>query len=179
LLDQADGLWREESLVHQDVRWDNCIVVVEPGGAGPARLKLVDWELASKGDPAWDVASVFSEHLASWVLSVPVMGDTQLGSWPELARFPLKRIQPAIHSFWDAYRRRRRFDLAEHDGVLLRSTRFVAARLLQTAIEQTQSSSHLTGFAVLAVQLALNILRHPDRAARQLLGLKLSRALRS
>ena len=48
-----DG-WSAAALVHRDVKWANCIA---DGGA----IKLVDWEMAGWGDPAWDVGSALAE----------------------------------------------------------------------------------------------------------------------
>jgi thiamine kinase-like enzyme len=49
--------WSAVALVHRDVKWANCIAV---GGA----IKLVDWEMAGWGDPAWDIGSALAELAA-------------------------------------------------------------------------------------------------------------------
>ena len=46
-----DRAWRPRTVVHGDVKFDNVLVA---GG----RLVLVDWELAGRGEPAWDLAGV-------------------------------------------------------------------------------------------------------------------------
>ena len=49
-------------LVHGDLRWANVLVALD---AEPPRVWLVDWELACRGDPAWDVGSVLADLLAA------------------------------------------------------------------------------------------------------------------
>jgi Ser/Thr protein kinase RdoA (MazF antagonist) len=75
LLDALREEWRIEVLIHGDIRWDNCIVFGKSSSARKCRLKIVDWELASMGDPCWDVASVFNDYLSFWLLSIPVTGE--------------------------------------------------------------------------------------------------------
>ncbi len=56
--------WRADTLVHRDVKWANCIAHPAPGGVRPSRVKLVDWEMAGWGDPAFDVGSALSDFAA-------------------------------------------------------------------------------------------------------------------
>lgn len=65
----------------------------------------------------------------------------------------------------------RGFDRAESAESLLRAVRYGAARLIQTAFEQTQRSAALTGNVVCLLHLSFNILQRPHEAAAQLLGL--------
>jgi hypothetical protein len=81
-------------------------------------------------------------------------------------------MRPAIRAFWSSYTHHRKLtnpDLL--DEYLLRSVRYAAARLVQTAYEQGQTSSLLTGNIVVLLQLAFNILQRPAEAALALLGI--------
>ena len=49
-LDELGTGWRATSLIHGDMRLENCIVVPD-GGPDEWNLKIVDWELAEIGDP--------------------------------------------------------------------------------------------------------------------------------
>ncbi|OYW22347.1 MAG: hypothetical protein B7Z43_07415 [Sphingomonas sp. 12-62-6] len=42
-------------LVHNDLKFDNCVQ--------QDRVRLIDWEIAGSGDPAWDVAGIVQDHL--------------------------------------------------------------------------------------------------------------------
>jgi aminoglycoside phosphotransferase (APT) family kinase protein len=173
LLDALREEWRIEALIHGDIRWDNCIVFGKSSSARKCRLKIVDWELASMGDPCWDVASVFNDYLSFWLLSIPVTGEMPPDRFLELARYPLEKMHPALQAFWGAYVQRMNFDVATADRCLLRTGRYVAARLVQTAFEQTQMTMQLTGNIACMLQLGLNILQRPHEATAQLLGIPL------
>ncbi|PYQ26415.1 MAG: hypothetical protein DMF56_24350 [Acidobacteria bacterium] len=158
LLDALRAEWRAEALIHFDLKWDHCLV-------SSARLKIIDWEIAGVGDPDWDVGSIFSSYLHSWLRSIPITGETPPDRFLQFARYPLEKIQPALRAFWRSYAG----DAA--DERLLRTVRYAAARLTQAAYEQMQTVSEIGGTAVCALQLGLNILRRPQEAARHLLGI--------
>jgi hypothetical protein len=82
-------------------------------------------------------------------------------------------MRPALRAFWDGYVREARLDPAEADRRLVRAARYSAARLLQTAFEQTQAGSRLTGTTMCLCQVAVNVLRRPHEGAVRLLGIPL------
>ena len=167
--EQLDALregWLVASLVHHDVKWDNCIVFAR-GASGRTRgLKLIDWEAAAHGDPSWDIGSALSHYLSFWLFSIPVTGTTPPARFPQLAEHPLERMQPAMRACWEAYAAKLGAETRE------RAVRYAAARLVQTAFEAAQMSDQLTSGLVLHLQLALNMLKRPHEAAVHLLGLR-------
>ena len=175
LLDQLRESWRVDAVIHNDMKWDNCLVLRNTRSSGEPVLKIVDWEFANLGDSCWDVGAVFSAFLSSWAFSVPICGEEPAGYFLELAKHPLARMHPAIRGFWEAYREGRGLGRAESDDFVLRALRFGAARLLQAAFEQMQSSTILTGNVVCLLQLSFNILQRPREALVQLLGVSVNR----
>ena len=170
-LDHLRESWRVDSMIHNDIKWENCVLANHANARRSPDLRIVDWEFASLGDSCWDAGAVFSAFLGSWLLSVPISGDDSPERFLELARRPLGRMLNSIRAFWSAYRRGRRFDRVESANNLLRAVQFGAARLIQTAFERMQHSSTLSGEVVCLLQLSLNILQRPHEAAAQLLGL--------
>lgn len=125
------------------------------------------------GDPCWDAGSVFSEYLNFWLNSIPITGEDPPDRFVELARYPLGKMQPALRSFWWSYASAMELDGPTAYEWLVRSVRYGAARLVQTAFEYAQGSMHLTGNVVCALQLSLNMLQRPQEAAVHLLGIPL------
>ena len=173
-LDEAATEWKEETLIHGDLRWDNCHVIRPSSGHRRKALKIVDWELAGWGDPCWDVAMVFSEYITSWLRSAPITKDTPPGKLFELTKYPLHEVQKALESFRGAYARRMAWDEDEAREQLLKAVRFLGARLIHTTFELLQNAPRLTVSAVYLLQLSYNILEHPHRAAEELLGMPAS-----
>lgn len=173
-LDSLRQTWREEALLHFDTKWDNYLVLGQDG-ADAEPLKVIDWELASPGDPAWDIGSALGHYLSAWLFSIPITGSDPPRRFAEMATHPLDSIKPAIAACWNGYLEGAQLDPAGAEELLLRSVRYAATRLLHTAYESMQASPQLISNAVLHLQLSLNILLRPQEAAGLLLGLKLKR----
>ncbi len=171
LLDSLRTEWVNETFIHFDIKWDNCLIVAKRSGGPKTDVRIVDWELAGVGDPCWDVASVFNDYLSCWLSSIPITGETPPERFLELARHPLSKMHPAIISFWESYVRRMELDDATSVEWLLRVVKYAAARLVQTVYESSDHLSKLTGNAVCSLQVSLNILRRPKEAIVQLLGI--------
>jgi thiamine kinase-like enzyme len=158
--------WKQDCIVHSDLRWSNCLILESP----ETKLKLIDWELVDCGERAWDIGGVLQCWLGSWINSMP---DTD-GPPNELVRsasWPLSEMKPAISAFWNAYVRATRMNRAAARSLLQRSTKYAAARLLQSTLEAMHERPVLTSRGVCGIQLGLNILNDPARATTDLLGL--------
>jgi len=162
-------LWTRESLIHNDLKWDN-IIVLQPESEGSDAFRVIDWELAGIGDPRWDVGSVFAAFLGLWGGSIPVLQGSPPDHLIDLAAHPLDMLQPAAQSFWSAYLESTRRHSPAHQDIEP-VMRYCGARLIQTAIERAQLRSTQTTDSVLLLQIAQNTLRYPHEAAHNLLGL--------
>ena len=170
-LDALRGSWVPTTLIHNDIRWDNCVVYGKRGSRRRTRLKLIDLELAQLGDPLWDVGCALSDYLSLWVTSIPMTGEAPPDQFARLSRYPLRRMQPAIRALWRAYLRRAELDSTRATQALHTATRYAAARLIQTAFERTQLTTYLPGSVICMLQLSLNIFEQTADAAAELLGI--------
>jgi Ser/Thr protein kinase RdoA (MazF antagonist) len=157
----------DSTIVHGDLRWDNCLAVAAPGSRRRTRVLIADWELAGPGIAAFDIGTVLAEYLRAWVGSIPIVDPGDPGRFVARAGHPLQRMQPAVHAFWSAY------SYANPRRPTLRQViELAAVRVLQTAVEAAQGLAKSSAHVVTLVQLADNMLRHPDDAAVSLLGLR-------
>jgi aminoglycoside phosphotransferase (APT) family kinase protein len=164
-LDALGRGWRPTGLIHGDAKWDNMVV-------GEAGFLLVDWELAAAGDPRWDVGTVLSTFLSSWVMSIPMAAaGADLSRMMRRAWFPLARSQAAARRFWLSYAETAGLAGEVADAFRDEAVAYCGGRLVQTAYEYLQLAAHPTANAICLIQLAANILRDLARAARVLLGL--------
>jgi Phosphotransferase enzyme family len=168
--------WQEVALMHSDVKWPNVIVVPSAGDA-PTSIRLVDWEHARDGDPAWDVGSALGAYVTFWLSSIPLSGPRMT---PEeiasRARFPIHQMRPAIRACWAGYRAAAEVPLDASHGLLRRAVGLCAARLIRTAFEGTETRATMSTRARLHLQVAANVMSDPGAAARRLLGLTLDTA---
>ncbi|QGZ58629.1 phosphotransferase [Paraburkholderia acidiphila] len=168
LLTELRSQWRIDSLIHGDIKWDNCMLYESDG---TRKIVIVDWELADQGDAAWDVGAVFQAYLLTWLGSMPDGSPASAQQLVESAGIQLETMQPAIGAFWNAYVTEARFDTSTERERLDRSLRYGAARLIQTAYEYLNNMPQLTAAVIRLLQVSFNILSNPDEARCDLLGL--------
>jgi len=163
--------WEETAIIHGDMRGDNCLATSKPGATRKTRVTVIDWETAGPGDPAFDLAALFADHLDAWVLSMPLGRSHQPARLAQHARLPLACMRPVLRAIWAGYVGTRPAATALRSK-LQRALRYTAPRLLQLALERAQRAPDVSRDMVVELQLALNVLRAPDRAAERLLGLR-------
>ncbi len=165
--------WRVDSLIHHDIKWDNCLIFPLQDSKRKFGLKLVDWEFAGLGDSCWDAGAILSNYLSFWLFSIPVSGEEPPDHFLELAQHPLDHMQPAIRAYWQAYVHGLRLGPEQSDERLLRAVRYAGARLVQTGFERMQHANALTGNLICLLQLSLNVMERPHEAIVHLLGIPL------
>ncbi len=136
--------WRPECVIHGDLKWDNVVVTNRPDDC----VKLVDWELATFGDPAWDVAGVlqsFATHATDQSVA-----DSNTNT----------KIHQDGDAFWASYTDSSPPDRAQNFTDRVR--RFFAARLIQTVFEREQQSQSLNPVSIQLIQISRKILCESD-----------------
>jgi hypothetical protein len=127
--------------------------------------------MASIGDPAWDIGSVFQEFIRSWLYILPITGTEEIQQLLEDSKESLQNMQYALRIFWNEYIHVIQKDPQETNELLLRSSKFCAARLIQSAYEMLHSQSELNNLATYMVQIGLNMIENVENATIHLLGI--------
>ncbi|HKG58817.1 MAG TPA: T3SS effector HopA1 family protein [Pyrinomonadaceae bacterium] len=127
-LDELAASWRYETLIHGDIKFENCIV-------GLSGLYLIDWELADWGEPAWDVGSVLHSYLS------PALRAHDTAA--------VDTLRAAAQKFWEAY---------ANESLIERSLQCAAARTLQTALEVMHGQPQPTPQALLLFEASVELI---------------------
>ncbi|HET7079468.1 MAG TPA: phosphotransferase [Chloroflexia bacterium] len=151
--------WRPMTLVHGDLKSDNCLVAACGAGSDGAVIHFVDWEFAGWGDPAWDAGTLLGGWLAAWAASGPVPPA------------PALTLQPAAQAFWASYAAPWDDTIQARAALQARTTSYAAARLAQIAFEMLHEAQWMTPASVRLLQLSHNLLADPAAAGRDLLNL--------
>lgn len=158
--------WPRTHLIHGDLRWDNLARRRSPRAASPD-IRIIDWEHAGIGDPAWDVASILSSYLFSWLVSGRHSTNTPLATVSR-ASYPISSLQRLLSRFWNAY----------HDSVneirldSLRTCQLCAVALARRVLEESQRYDSLNSRLAIGLQASLNIAERPVEAWRHLFGIR-------
>jgi thiamine kinase-like enzyme len=171
-LDRLRHEWQPSGFIHGDIRAENFLIPV-PVARSKRSVKIVDFEFAGVGDTAWDVGSLLSEYLSFWLFSFPVMTATHLDRFIHLADCPLEMIQPSVRSFWTQYVQCMALHDSKSDQFLLRAVKFSALRLFVMAFEMGPALSAVNTYILSLVQVGMNILAQPEKAAAELFGITL------
>ena len=156
-----DG-WSATALCHMDLRPDN--LVLGPEGA-ERESRIVDWESARLGDPAWDLGWALAAYLSAWLDSVPADDPGAASDIAPRARHPLSVVRPLAAMVWGAYRAGR-----EPPGVAA-VARCAAVRLLAAAMERHDAAGGPTASGRLHLQVAARMMERPEGSARDLMGI--------
>ena len=170
-LDELPATWRDDAVIHGDIRWDNLVAVRRDASRRWTRLQLIDWELCGPGDPAFDIGAYLGEYLRAWLQSIPIIDPLDPGRLLAHAGLPLRRMRPVLRAFWSAYADHARATAPELSRTLRRASRFAGLRLLTAALEEAQGHDELHARVAYLVPLSRNVLRRPDEASADLLGL--------
>ncbi|MET3135044.1 hypothetical protein AAKU55_005347 [Oxalobacteraceae bacterium GrIS 1.11] len=160
-LDRLRANWQPCAFIHGDAKLDNMVVARDS-------VSLVDWELATIGDPRWDVGTVFSSFLSNWVGSMPMAHGASHELMTREARLHIDKLQTSARWFWLAYASTSGLDPS--GPFREEAMAYCGGRLMQTAYEYMQHASRLTANAIYMMQMAANILWNPSQGAEFLLG---------
>lgn len=151
-INRAQATWRETCLIHGDLKWDNCLL--QSGPDGTVQIRLVDWELAGLGDPAWDVATAVQEYLQ--LAQLPASPDNKpLASLPEN-----EACRAAVHLF-SAYTRATGTSGSANTDFLKRCSLYTGIRLVQTTLELQSMESPDGTRSQVALAMALRVCQTP------------------
>jgi hypothetical protein len=154
--------WRQASVMHGDVRWDNAIVDRQP--SGQERVVLVDWELLDLGEAGWDVAGALADAVVHEAVSSA--GADAVGQFDPMPASDLARLSSAVAGLFDAFADAYRSsappavgELDLSDGLRLLPARVLQIGFLHAAWSDSAelgSALHLAGVAAALFQQSSN-----------------------
>lgn len=155
--------WRITGAIHGDIRRANLLLPSD------GCLKLVDWELSTAGDAAWDVGCFLGDLMVSLVTSIPISDGREPFKEAGAAHASLAEAQALAQHFWAAY----------HDGAgatpeagwMRRVLTMSGARVVVAAVERAQTTSTYDMTMAGLLQAAANTMRDPLAVGREVFGL--------
>ena len=168
LLSALRSEWRYDSLIHNDMKWDNCLLKIQP--EGEPQLTIVDWELADIGDGAWDVGSIFKDYIMAALMNSSARAQAAAQKYPAPPPVTLETLHPSVRAFWEAYAAGRGLSGLEAHVTLLRAIRLTAGRMIVGVLEYLGGSAELGPLGQTMLQTSAGLLEAPHVAMLQLLG---------
>lgn len=152
-LGSARRRWRRECLIHGDLRWDNCLI--DGAEVGSPAVRLIDWEMADLGDPAWDLGGILQDYLAPAALA-----ETDASTRHRAAAALWRAYAAAVGGVVGAAAR----------TLLERSIAFAGVRMVQTSLEWAHRDGPQSPAIAPVLETSLAALEASDALARELLA---------
>jgi hypothetical protein len=168
-LDQLRDNWVPTTLMHGDMRFENCILSIS-NVESQFNFKIVDWELADMGDPCWDIGSIIQAFISARIISLRAV-EASLSLKQFLTEQAPSWLKDALVLFCQEYLAALRVETKRSNELLERCISYGAARMIQSAYEYMQFSPHLSTNALHLLEVSSDILKDPTVAARQLFQL--------
>jgi aminoglycoside phosphotransferase (APT) family kinase protein len=150
-LETLAATWPASQLIHGDMKWQNCLLQGE-------HCVFIDWEMADRGDPLWDLAGLYQSWLKDWMDRLPWVVEGR--DAVDQAAHDFTPYQRALAQVWRGYHP---VQVASGERLM----RLCGARLLQTLYEDLADEAELGATHTLLLQLARNLLVAPHVAAHQ------------
>ncbi len=90
-------------LVHHDLKINNILIDLDWTHPDSQVIKLIDWERADWGDPAFDLGCLIGSYLEIWLDGLPVGDSLSINESLQLATTPLELLQPSLFGIVQAY----------------------------------------------------------------------------
>jgi hypothetical protein len=166
-LDRLFHTWRFETLIHADLKWDNCLLTHD---AGQPKLKIIDWELIEFGDRRWDIGSVFQAYLSHWIMRHYRDKSQQREQLLQHTIDSMPAMFASIDTFWHTYCDGMQLAAQDRPLYLQQCLEFAAIRMLRTAFESLYGAMEVSQHAQALVELSQQILDAPALAAVNFFG---------
>jgi hypothetical protein len=157
-------------LTHNDLKVNNILLHVDSHKSSDSIVRLIDWERANWGDPAFDLGILITTYLVIWLNSLVISNSLTIEESLRLATIPLEKIQPSIAALTCTY-----FDnfpeILEHrPDFLLRVVQFTGFGLIQQVLAMMQNQASLGNTGIGILQVAKSLLCRPEQSMQTIFG---------
>ena len=164
-------------LTHNDLKLNNVLLCSEPLQTDseriakqPELIRLIDWERANWGDPAFDLGTLIASYLQLWLGSLIVSQDISIEESLRLAIVPLEKLQPSLCALVEAYFNQFPEVLAQRPDFLILTLKLAGIALIQQIQSFLQHQKSFGNNQICILQVAKSLLCQPEAAIPILFG---------
>jgi hypothetical protein len=174
LLDELTATWQRHAFIHGDVKFENCVVTAgandrdESDSGARVDIRLVDWELADFGEPAWDLGSLVQSYFALCLLNAPTARRGSLREQFRASSANFDSMRRAVAAFWRVYQKEVALDEQARRTFIERALLCAAARLIQSAVEVTHGQPRPSPDALSLLAASIEVTTNTREIARRL-----------
>jgi thiamine kinase-like enzyme len=158
-------------LTHNDLKLNN-ILLHEKWKSEIQSVRIIDWERATWGDPAFDLGTLIASYLQMWLASLIVSKSLSIEESLSLAITPLTLVQPSIAALTRAYLEGFPNILIDRPDFLVRVVQFAGLGLIQGIQAGIEYQKTLGNSGIAQLQVAKSLLCRPDRSMLTVFGME-------
>jgi Phosphotransferase enzyme family len=157
-------------LVHNDLKINNILLDLNWQQSGSQVIRLIDWENADWGDPAFDLGCILGSYLEIWLNGLVISNTLSINESLQLATTPLELLQPSLSALTNAYLESFPAIIDVRPDYLERAIQFAGLSLIQR-VEITIDEHRVFGNrGIVMLQVAKQAICTPQAAMKTLFG---------
>ena len=157
-------------LVHHDLKLNYILIDLDWEQPESTVIRLIDWERASWGDPAFDLGCLLASYLEIWLDGLVIGNSLSINESLRLATTPLELLQPSLFSLIQAY-------LAGFPAIMLtrpdyldRVIQFAGLALIHNIEGKIYADRNFDNRGIVILQVAKQLICTPQAAMNTLFG---------
>ena len=161
-------------LVHNDLKLNNVLVWLE---SSDQKIRLIDWERASWGDPAGDLGMLIASYIELWLKSIVVSNELSISESLQLATVPLELLQPSLLALMVSYLHTFPQIIDAQPQYLQRVLQCTGMSLIYRIEAIMENNRHFGNQGIIMLQVAKQLLCNPTDFMSTIFGEKVQELL--
>ncbi|MBE9009697.1 aminoglycoside phosphotransferase family protein [Pseudanabaenaceae cyanobacterium LEGE 13415] len=168
-------------LSHNDVKLNNFLVSTDwlasdcqTVATDASVIRLIDWERADWGDPAFDLGSLIGSYLTIWLGSLITSKTISIDESLRMATTPLEALQVSIAATTIAYLETFPQILEQRPDFLKRAVQFAGLNLITVIQSTLQYQKSFGNNGICMLQVAKSLLCRPEASISTVFGMEQS-----
>jgi hypothetical protein len=154
--------------IHNDLKLNNILLDLDWESPESKIIRLIDWERATWGDPAFDLGCLLGSYLEIWLEGLAISNLLSINESLQLAITPLELLQPSLLALVQSYLAGFPEILSARPDYLDRAVQFAGLALIQR-IEITIDEERIFGnCGIVMLQVAKQLICTPRAAMKTL-----------
>jgi hypothetical protein len=154
--------------IHNDLKLNNILLDLDWEHPESKIIRLIDWERATWGDPAFDLGCLLGSYLEIWLEGLAISNLLSINESLQLATTPLELLQPSLLALVQSYLAGFPEILVARPDYLDRAVQFAGLALIQR-IEITIDEERIFGnCGIVMLQVAKQLICTPRAAMKTL-----------
>jgi hypothetical protein len=164
-------------LVHNDLKINNILLDLNWQQPTSKIIRLIDWERADWGDPAFDLGCILGSYLEIWLDGLVISTTLSINDSLQLATTPLELLQPSLFDLVRSYLDRFPAIINARPDFLDRAIQFAGLSLIQRIETRIDEDRLFGNRGIVMLQVAKQLLCAPQTAMNTLFGSESNRLI--